>query len=554
MNKKLLISAAAISALCLALGLAACGDAGEGHTHKGTFSSDADVHHKVCTECGETFAEGDHVYSGSNTCTECGYTIPETAGLEYELDEETNTYAVTGIGTAGDADKVYIPAYHDGKAVTKLCESFSGYDFEELYIPSTVVNIECAITYCNSLKGLKVPDSVTELWGVAGNDALESVTFGKNSRLERVGQGSLSYCPALTSVNLPDTVRLIEGSTFEESKIYTDKSFWTDGLLYVGNHLIAIDETVSGRLVLREGTRTVAESAFPSNEGITEIVMSESLVALHDFAGKAIRSISFPKNLELIGVNAFNYIEDLDHITVESGNTFFNDGNGSDCLIETATDTLLLGSNNGRIPEGVKKIDRSAFYGCRSLTSVVIPASCTVLDAPFMHCTALESIEVAEGNPVYQSSGNCVFERESKKLCIGCKASVIPTDGSVTSIGQSAFYGCDFETFTVPSVVTKIEEWAFAYCNTLKTIVVEEGVKEIESMAFCECPALTSVEIPASVTEIEAMFYRCEALTQIKYGGTMDDWKNKVGRKNLGVKGYSVVCTNGTIPAEETQY
>ena len=66
-------------------------------------------------------------------------------------------------------------------------------------------------------------------------------------------------------------------------------------------------------------------------------------------------------------------------------------------------------------------------------------------------------ITVADGNTVYHSAGNCLIETESKTLVLGCKNSVIPTDGSVTSIGEYAFYGCtSFTSVTIPSSVTSI--------------------------------------------------------------------------------------------------
>lgn len=561
MNRKLLISAAAISALCLAFGLAACGnetgnDENGGHVHTAeAFGSDEDVHWKVCTDCGETFADGDHVYKGSNTCTECGYTIPETAGLEYELDEETNTYAVTGIGTAGAETKIYIPAYHDGKAVTVIdYGAFFECNFTAVKIPSTVERIEgLAFGDCNSLTELKVPDSVTFFQGVGGNAVLKSVTFGKNSKLEEVGKATFGYCPELTDVNLPDTVRLIEDDTFEESKIYTDKSFWTDGILYVGNHMIAADETVSGKVTVREGTKTIAEAAFLYSGDVTEVVLPASLVGLHDYKGEGLKTLTIPKNVEIIGSNAFNDIHDLDHITVESGNAFYNDGNGSDCLIETATNKLILGSNHATLPAGVTEIGRTAFWFCRSLAKIVIPASCTVLDGwSFMGCSALESIEVADGNPVFQSIGNCLIEKESKTLRVGCNTSVIPTDGSVTVIGSYAFYGRAFETIKIPGAIKTIEERAFGNCEQLKSVIFENGVSEIESYIFAQCPSLISVEIPASVTNLSGIFIGCDSVTQVKYGGTMDDWIALTGRMSLGDSVYTVICTNGTISPENS--
>lgn len=42
----------------------------------------------------------------------------------------------------------------------------------------------------------------------------------------------------------------------------------------------------------------------------------------------------------------------------------------------------------------------------------------------------------------YHSAGNCLIKTASKALITDCKNSKIPTDDSVTSIGDSAFMGC----------------------------------------------------------------------------------------------------------------
>ena len=72
------------------------------------------------------------------------------------------------------------------------------------------------------------------------------------------------------------------------------------------------------------------------------------------------------------------------------------------------------------------------------------------------------SIVVEEGNPVYHSDGNCLIETESKTLVAGCNTSVIPDDGSVTSIGYYAFNGCTgLTSVTIPDGVTSIGGSAF---------------------------------------------------------------------------------------------
>ena len=75
---------------------------------------------------------------------------------------------------------------------------------------------------------------------------------------------------------------------------------------------------------------------------------------------------------------------------------------------------------------------------------------------------------------------------------------------SVTSIGNSAFYGCSSLTsITIPESVTSIGYYAFSDCSSLTAITIPEGVTSIGNSAFSGCSSLTTITIPESVTSIE---------------------------------------------------
>ena len=74
---------------------------------------------------------------------------------------------------------------------------------------------------------------------------------------------------------------------------------------------------------------------------------------------------------------------------------------------------------------------------------------------------------------------------------------------SVTSIGEEAFYDCDYLTsVTIPNSVTSIGSSAFYFCRFLTSVTIPNSVTSIEYQAFCYCSGLTSVTIPNSVTTI----------------------------------------------------
>ena len=88
---------------------------------------------------------------------------------------------------------------------------------------------------------------------------------------------------------------------------------------------------------------------------------------------------------------------------------------------------------------------------------------------------------------------------------------------AVTSIGQYAFYNCDYMTsITIPNSVTDIKSWAFSRCTNLVSITIPNSVERIGSRTFENCWSLTSINIPASVESIDDWtFMDCHSLESI---------------------------------------
>ena len=88
---------------------------------------------------------------------------------------------------------------------------------------------------------------------------------------------------------------------------------------------------------------------------------------------------------------------------------------------------------------------------------------------------------------------------------------------SVTSIGDYAFWGCSSLTsITILEGVTSIGDWTFNNCRSLTSITIPEGVTSIGQHAFPGCRSLTSITIPSSVKSIGYQaFDDCYALAEV---------------------------------------
>ena len=147
------------------------------------------------------------------------------------------------------------------------------------------------------------------------------------------------------------------------------------------------------------------------------------------------------------------------------------------------------------IPNSVTSIGEYAFWGCSGLTSVTIPNSVTSIGKyAFCGCSGLTSVTVDKNNGTYDSRDNCnaIIETSTNKLIVGCKNSIIPN--SVTSIGESAFWGCSgLTSVTIPNSVTTIGDAAFYGCSGLSSVTIGNSVTSIGEIAFSRCSGLTKL-------------------------------------------------------------
>ena len=349
---------------------------------------------------------------------------------------------------------------------------------------------------------------------------LTNVTIGNS--VKSIGRFAFYGCSGLTSVTIPDSVTSIGEGAFKGCTGLTSVS--------IGN-----------------GVTSIGSSAFYGCSGLTSVTIGNSVMSIGERAFcdcTGLTSVTIPNSVTSIGGGAFNDCSGLTSVTIGNSVTSIGDSAFVDCTklkniyyagdvagwcgisglceLMSSSRTLYIGGNKVEgtlvIPDSVTSIGRSAFYGCTGLTSVSIGYGVTSIgDRSFLGCTELTSIIVAEGNTKYHSSGNCLIETASKTLILGCNTSVIPSDGSVTNIGVSAFSGCKgLTSATIPDSVTSIRGGTFAGCSGLTNVTIGNDVTSIGMYAFYNCTGLTSITIPNSVTYIDdSAFYGCTGLTSI---------------------------------------
>ncbi len=300
------------------------------------------------------------------------------------------------------------------------------------------------------------------------------------------------------------------------------------------------------RVAIPKTVTTIGNGAFAQCFSLKEVLLPPNLTEIGNylFAESNLTEIRIPNKVKRIGASAFSNCP-LKSVNIPNSVTMIENSAFSACrwmksatlgnsvkTIGEAAFSICPDLKTINLPASLQEIGEKAFYE-GGMESVIIPAATTKIgDGAFRHCNNLTTLQVENGNKIYDSRNNCnaVIETATGILIAGCNSTVIPE--SVTKIGSEAFYGLKkIYSLSIPSSVTEIGNHAFFYCKNLREVNLPNSVTRIEERAFCGCDSLETVVIPNSVKYIgNSAFLHNKQLKTVTIGSgvtVIDEWAFK---------------------------
>ncbi len=389
--------------------------------------------------------------------------------------------------TALDSIKIPNSMISIGSDAFQHCTSLTS-----VYLGNNLKTINSfAFDGCTSLNSIQIPDSVTSIGDYIFRDcsSLGVVSIGRN--VTNIGTMAFENCKALDTIycyppqpptiycpsfnNTSETFANYNAALFvpcDALDKYKSRGIWgrftniqclpmetvPDSTYYI--YYTSIDGKIVTPFKTDGFGANIVSNTYENGQGIITFDGPVTKIGAEAFSYcKTLTSIVIPKYVNTIEYYAFSGCDALAEISVQEGNMAYDSRENCNAVIETATNTLVVGCKNTIFPSSVTCIGDFAFRANQSLTTIRIPDGITSIGTEtFCACQSLSCIVLPE---------------------------------TLNSIGLWAFYGCSSLTsIDIPKGVTTISEKAFKDCSSVDTInVYAEDPPTLGYEAFTGTPS-----------------------------------------------------------------
>ncbi len=396
---------------------------------------------------------------------------------------------------------------------------------------------------CTRLTRVDLSPNVTTLGAycfASAGDTGFKVNIPADSRLATIGDYCF-YKSRLESFTVPASVRNL--APIEEYGAFYDR-------LGIGHYAFATSVGKLTEIIFEKDANayplTIGYGAFENQSKLESIELPKRLTAYVSANGEVLAPLAD-------GALVFFGAEALSTITAEDGGAYKVEGGvlytadlrelvfcpvsfGGKVVVPATVTKIHSYAFCGcsQIPSigfagnSVSIIGDYAFFGCRSITTVILPSSVVSLgEGAFVNasglesltlskslasfdiavldgCTALKNLFVEKGNASFISDDGILYNADKTSLIFypdGRTDKEYTVKDSVLSIGKHAFAGSLLEAVILPAGLREINEGAFENCASLNTVIIPATVEIIGNNAFANTAALKSLTFAKGGTD-----------------------------------------------------
>ena len=341
-----------------------------------------------------------------------------------------------------------------------------------LKIKNDITYLFSSHTPGNELKGVIIPDSVTNIgqYSFSGCTSLENITIP--SSVENIGQYSFSGCTSLKNITIPNSIENIERYAFSGCTNLEEVIFEENSILNGISPYAFSDCTSLKHINLPQSIRGIANGAF--------------------YNCTSLKHIDLPQSLNRIGPSAFSNCSSLVSIIIPNNISYIEEFAFSNCLSLTIVE----------LSSKLNQIGAWAFQET-NVTIIKVNNDFSINFSSTEHGEIAKNCKVIidkNGNYVYDSSVSDYIEKDDYVY--------IKENDKYKMI---AYLGTN-DTVTLPLLINN-EQYDIYKLRGVTNVIIPEGIEGISENAFFNCKTLKTLTLPNTLREIGAQAFNGCAIT-----------------------------------------
>ena len=433
----------------------------------------------------------------------------------WTFEESTGLLIISGTGKITEYTNNNSPFFFDLSIKEIIIEngitsigSWTFYDCRNattVTIPSSVTNIEkAAFSHCYGLKNIDIPNGVKSIgeWAFCCCSSLKSATI--SSSVTSIGKGSFSTCSELSSITVDKNNKVYDSRNNCNAIIETKTNNLIQGCKntiipsnVVGIGYAAFDGCykTSTQLIIPEGVKSIAASAFNKCTGLTSVLIPKSITSINNGA------FSGCDNLK--GVYYSGSKKEWGNITIGTNNDcllnstiYYNHTHSYTSVVTNPTcteqgyTTYTCSCGDSYVSDYVEKLGHD--FGEWETTT---PATCTTDGVETRYCSRCDEFETRE----IKATGHIDGEWEITK------PATYKEEGEKTLYCKEC--GEVIRTETIPKLVGKVlsvsidnVEIKYKKSATIKPVVKTEGDIKYTVKYETSDPKIVTVDQNGNIT------------------------------------------------------